>query len=74
MPSATSGGGDGRLVKIEEKMNGAKYREILDENLLPSAQNLRLERRFTFQQHNHPNLAHSQDNAGVASEQVSECH
>jgi hypothetical protein len=29
--------GTGRLVRIEEKMNGAKYREILDENLLQSA-------------------------------------
>ncbi|CDQ87759.1 unnamed protein product [Oncorhynchus mykiss] len=33
-------------------MNGAKYREILDENLLRSAQDLRLGRRFTFQQDN----------------------
>ena len=32
----------GRLVRIEEKMNGAKYREIFDENLLQSAQDLRL--------------------------------
>ena len=31
-----------RLVKIEGKLNGAKYREILDENLLHSAQDLRL--------------------------------
>ena len=29
-------------------MNGAKYREILDENLLQSAQDLRLRRRFTI--------------------------
>ena len=42
----------GRLVRIEGKMNGAKYREILDENLLQSAQDLRLGRRFTFQQDN----------------------
>ena len=35
-------------------MNRAKYREILDENLLQSAQNLRLERRFTFKQENDP--------------------
>ena len=35
-------------------MNGAKYREILDENLLQSAQDLRLGRRFTFQQDNDP--------------------
>jgi hypothetical protein len=41
-----------RLVRIEGKMNRAKYREILDENLLQSAQHLRLGRRFTFQKHN----------------------
>jgi hypothetical protein len=35
-------------------MNGAKYREILDENLLQSAQDLRLGQRFTFQQDNDP--------------------
>ena len=42
----------GRLVRIEGKMNRAKYREILDENLLKRAQDLRLGRRFTFQQDN----------------------
>jgi hypothetical protein len=31
-----------------------KYREILDENLLQTAQDLRLARRFTFQQDNDP--------------------
>jgi hypothetical protein len=30
--------GTGKLICIEEKMNGAKYREIIDENLLQSAQ------------------------------------
>uniref|UniRef100_A0AAZ3S2G1 Transposase n=1 Tax=Oncorhynchus tshawytscha TaxID=74940 RepID=A0AAZ3S2G1_ONCTS len=44
----------GRLVRIKGKMNGAKYREILDENLLKNAQDLRLGRRFTFQQDNDP--------------------
>ncbi|KAK6293211.1 hypothetical protein J4Q44_G00367120 [Coregonus suidteri] len=34
--------GTGRLVRIEGKMNGAKHREILDENLLQSSQDLRL--------------------------------
>ena len=29
-----SAAGTGRLVRIEGKMNRAKYREILDENLL----------------------------------------
>uniref|UniRef100_A0AAZ3QJ08 Tc1-like transposase DDE domain-containing protein n=1 Tax=Oncorhynchus tshawytscha TaxID=74940 RepID=A0AAZ3QJ08_ONCTS len=33
-------------------MNRANYREILDENLLQSAQDLRLGRRFPFQQDN----------------------
>ncbi len=42
------------LVAIEGKMNAAKYRDILDENLLQSAQDLRLGRRFTFQQDNDP--------------------
>ncbi len=46
--------GTGRLVAIEGKMNAAKYKDILDENLLQSAQDLRLGRRFTFQQDNDP--------------------
>uniref|UniRef100_A0AAZ3PMZ7 Tc1-like transposase DDE domain-containing protein n=1 Tax=Oncorhynchus tshawytscha TaxID=74940 RepID=A0AAZ3PMZ7_ONCTS len=49
-----SAAGTGRLVRIERKMNGAKYRVILDENLLQNAQVLRLGRRFTFQQDNNP--------------------
>ncbi len=49
-----SAAGTGRLVAIEGKMNVAKYRDILDENLLQSAQDLRLGRRFTFQQDNDP--------------------
>ena len=44
-----SAAGTGRLVRIE-----AKYREFLDENLLQSAQDLRLGRRFTFQLDNDP--------------------
>ena len=46
--------GTGRLVRIEGKMNGVKYREILDENMLQSAQDLRLGRSFTFQQDTDP--------------------
>jgi hypothetical protein len=42
----------GRLVRIEGKMNRAKYREVFDENLLQRAQDLRLGQRFTFQQNN----------------------
>ena len=49
-----SAAGTGRLVRSEGKMNRAKYREILDENLLQSAQDLRLGRRFTFKQGNDP--------------------
>ncbi len=49
-----SAAGTGRLVAIEGKMNAVKYRDILDENLLQSAQDLRLGRRFTFQQDNDP--------------------
>ena len=35
-------------------MNGAKCRQILEENLLQSAKDLRLWQRFTFQQDNDP--------------------
>ena len=45
---------EGRLDRTEGKMNRAKYREILDENMLQSTQDLRLGRRFTFQQDNAP--------------------
>ncbi|KAK1167666.1 interleukin-1 receptor type 1-like isoform X1 [Acipenser oxyrinchus oxyrinchus] len=46
--------GTGKLVRIEGKMDGAKYREILEENLFQSARDLGLGRRFTFQQNNDP--------------------
>ena len=46
--------GTGRLVRVEGKMNGAKYREIQDENLHQSAQAHRQGRRFTFQPDNDP--------------------
>ena len=49
-----SAAGTVRLVRIEGKMNRAKYREIIDEYLLQSTQDLRLRRRFTFQQDNAP--------------------
>jgi hypothetical protein len=44
----------GRLVRMEGKLNGAKYSKIIDENLLQSAQELRLGQRFTFQKDNGP--------------------
>ncbi|KAG2455418.1 TCB1 transposase, partial [Polypterus senegalus] len=46
--------GTGRLVRIKGKMTAAMYRDILDENLLQSALDLRLGRRFIFQQDNDP--------------------
>ena len=49
-----SAAGTGRLVRIVGKMNGAKYREILDENMLQSSQDLRQGRRFTVLQDNNP--------------------
>ena len=44
----------GRLVRIDGTMNGAKYRKIIEENLLQSAKDLGLWQRFTFQQDNDP--------------------
>ena len=40
--------------KKEGKMDGAKYRKIREENLLPSATKLKLGRKFTFQDDNDP--------------------
>ncbi|KAG2458981.1 TC1A transposase, partial [Polypterus senegalus] len=49
-----SSAGTGKLVRDDGKMDGAKYRAILEENLLESAKDLRLGRRFTFQQDSNP--------------------
>ena len=49
-----SSAGTGKLVRIEGMMDGAKYREILERNLFQSSRDLRLGRRFTFQQDNDP--------------------
>ncbi|CAJ0927681.1 unnamed protein product [Ranitomeya imitator] len=46
--------GTGKMVKIDVKMDGAKYRTILEENLLESAKDLRLGQKFVFQQENDP--------------------
>ena len=46
--------GTGRLVRIEGRMNGEKYREIIDDVLSALVQVLRLGQRFTFQQDNDP--------------------
>ncbi|KAG2456784.1 TCB1 transposase, partial [Polypterus senegalus] len=49
-----SAAGTGRLVRIKGKMTAAMYRDILGENLLQSALDLRLGRWFIFQQDNDP--------------------
>jgi len=49
-----SAAGTGRLVAIEEKMNAAKDRYIMEENLFQMALDLRLGRRLTFQQDDDP--------------------
>ena len=47
-----SAAGTERLVGIEGKMNRAKYREVLDENMLQCTQDLRLGPGLTLQQDN----------------------
>ncbi len=44
----------GRLICVKERMNGAMYREILCENLLPSARALKMKRGWVFQHDNDP--------------------
>lgn len=44
--------GTGRLFRVEGNLNGAKYSDILEENLVQSAQGLRLGQRFNIQQDN----------------------
>ncbi len=46
--------GPGRLICVKERMNGAMYREILSENLLPSARALKMKRDWVFQHDNDP--------------------
>ena len=46
--------GQGRLIRVKERMNGAMYREILSENLLPSARALKMKRGWVFQHENDP--------------------
>ena len=49
-----SSAGTGALVRIEGKIDGAKHRKILQENLLPSARKWKLGRKFTFQHDTDP--------------------
>ncbi len=46
--------GPGRLICVKERMNGAMYREILSENLLPSARALKMKHGWVFQHDNDP--------------------
>uniref|UniRef100_A0A8C4X521 Transposase Tc1-like domain-containing protein n=1 Tax=Erpetoichthys calabaricus TaxID=27687 RepID=A0A8C4X521_ERPCA len=46
--------GPGRLIRVKERMNGAMYRQILSENLLPSARALKMKRGWVFQHDNDP--------------------
>ncbi|KAJ4935010.1 hypothetical protein JOQ06_007789 [Pogonophryne albipinna] len=66
MPNVKHGGGNiklwgcfsakgpGRLIRVKERMNGAMYREILSDNLLPSARALKMKRGWVFQHDNDP--------------------
>ncbi len=60
--------GTHQKFRIEEKLNAPKYWDSLYENPVQSIQNLRLGRRFTFQQNNDP-----KHTARVAYRQLCEC-
>ena len=49
-----SSAGTGEFVRIEGNTVGAKYRQILEEYLLPFARKLKLGRKFTFHHDNDP--------------------
>ena len=51
-----SSAGTGKMVKIDGKMDGAKYRTILEENLLESAKDWDLSSNRTMIQNIKPNL------------------
>ncbi|KAJ4940522.1 hypothetical protein JOQ06_026820 [Pogonophryne albipinna] len=46
--------GPGRLICVKERISGAMYREILSDNLLPSARALKMKRGWVFQHDNDP--------------------
>ncbi|KAJ4928806.1 hypothetical protein JOQ06_004431 [Pogonophryne albipinna] len=46
--------GPRRLIRVKERMNGAVYRKILSDNLLPSARALKMKRGWVFQHDNDP--------------------
>uniref|UniRef100_A0A8C5M7V7 Transposase n=1 Tax=Leptobrachium leishanense TaxID=445787 RepID=A0A8C5M7V7_9ANUR len=46
--------GTGKLQRVQGTMNSLQYQEILDDNVMQSVTNLRLGKRWTFQQDNDP--------------------
>uniref|UniRef100_A0A8C5R501 Transposase n=1 Tax=Leptobrachium leishanense TaxID=445787 RepID=A0A8C5R501_9ANUR len=46
--------GTGKLQRVQGTKNSLQYQEILDDNVMQSVTNLRLGRRWTFQQDNDP--------------------
>ncbi len=63
-----SAAGTEGLAGVEHKLNAPKYRDSLNENPVQSIHNLRLGRRFYFQQDNGP-----KHTAGVDYRQLCEC-
>ncbi|KAI4883795.1 hypothetical protein NFI96_009159 [Prochilodus magdalenae] len=60
--------GTGLLHRITGKMDGAMYRTILRDNLLPSARDLKMGRGWVFQHDNDPKT-YSKGNKGLAQEE-----
>ncbi|KAG1930995.1 hypothetical protein F2P79_021976 [Pimephales promelas] len=46
--------GTGKLIRVEGRINGAMYREILNQNLLPSVRALKMKCGWIFQDDNDP--------------------
>ncbi len=63
-----SAAGTEGLIRVEETLNAPKYRDSLIEDPVQSIRNLRLGRRFTFQQDSDP-----KHTAKVAYRQRCEC-
>ena len=72
IPTVKNGGGSIMILGSFSAAGTGRLREILDENLLQSAQDLRLGRRFTFQQDNNPKHT-AKTNQERLLGQVSEC-
>ncbi|KAJ4929303.1 hypothetical protein JOQ06_004913 [Pogonophryne albipinna] len=64
-----SANGPGRLIRVKERMNGAMYREILSDNLLPSARALKMKRGWVFQHDNDPKHTPGQRRSGFRQPQ-----